>query len=115
MKKVLLSLCAIIIMTGLSAQNEPSVSLSAGRKFATGEPWLDNNGVMINAHGGGMLFDGGIYYWFGEHKVEGKKGNSAWVGVHCYSSEDLYNWKDEGIALKVSDDPASLYFLHKRC
>jgi hypothetical protein len=22
------------------------------------------------------------------------------MGVHVYSSEDLYNWKDEGIALK---------------
>jgi hypothetical protein len=75
--------------------------------FQPGQPWLDNNGVMINAHGGGLLFDGGKYWWFGEHKVEGKKGNNAWVGVHCYSSEDLYNWKDEGIALKVSDDPNS--------
>jgi beta-xylosidase len=54
-----------------------------------------------------MLFDQGRYWWFGEHKVEGKKGNNAWVGVHCYSSADLYNWKDEGIALKVSEDSAS--------
>jgi beta-xylosidase len=75
--------------------------------FQPGRPWYDTNGAMINAHGGGMLFDNGTYYWFGEHKVEGRKGNSAWVGVHCYSSEDLYNWKDEGIALKVSEDPSS--------
>lgn len=75
--------------------------------FYPGKPWLDNNGVMINAHGGGILFDNGKYWWFGEHKLEGTKGNNAWVGVHCYSSTDLYNWKDEGIALKVSDDPAS--------
>ena len=32
--------------------------------------------------------------------MEGR-GNYAQVGVHCYSSKDLYNWKDEGIALKV--------------
>ena len=31
----------------------------------------------------------------------------AQVGVHCYSSKDLYNWKDEGIALSVSDDESS--------
>lgn len=43
----------------------------------------------------------------GEHKIEGEKGNYAQVGVHCYSSSDLYNWNDEGIALKVSSEPNS--------
>ncbi len=69
--------------------------------------WPDNSGVHINAHGGGVLYHLGRYYWFGEHKIAGPRGNSAQVGVHCYSSADLYNWTDEGIALKVSDDPAS--------
>ncbi len=72
-----------------------------------GEIWPDNNGDHINAHGGGMLFFEGKYYWFGEHKIEGKKGNQARVGVHCYSSKNLVDWKDEGIALKVSEDPES--------
>ena len=27
--------------------------------------------------------------------------------MHVYSSKDLTNWKDEGLALKVSDDPSS--------
>jgi hypothetical protein len=62
--------------------------------------------VHVNAHGGGVLDFGGRYYWFGEHKVEGEAGNSAQVGIHCYSSGDLYNWKDEGIVLPVvKDDP----------
>ena len=63
----------------------------------------------INAHGGGFLRHGGKVWWFGEHKVPGNAGNYAHVGVHCYSSDenDLVNWKDEGIALRVSDDPAS--------
>lgn len=77
------------------------------RNFKPGEIWPDNNGVHINAHGGGILIDHGIFYWFGEHKVEGKRGNQARVGVHCYSSENLLDWKDEGIALKVSEDPES--------
>jgi beta-xylosidase len=75
--------------------------------FTPGEIWKDNNGVHINAHGGGLLFHKGKYYWFGEHKVAGELGNTAQVGVHCYSSKDLYNWTDEGIALKVSDDKQS--------
>lgn len=72
-----------------------------------GRLWLDNNGMHINAHGGGVLHHNGVYYWFGEHKIEGPEGNKAHVGVHVYSSRDLYNWRDEGIALSVSDDPAS--------
>ncbi|MGC9349550.1 MAG: glycoside hydrolase family 43 protein, partial [Anaerolineae bacterium] len=27
--------------------------------------------------------------------------------VHCYASQDLYNWEDMGIALSVSEDPES--------
>ncbi|MCY1721288.1 glycoside hydrolase family 43 protein [Prolixibacteraceae bacterium Z1-6] len=73
-----------------------------------GEIWPDNNGVHINAHGGGVMFYEGKYYWFGEHKIEGKAGNRAMVGVHCYSSKNLVDWKDEGIALEVvKDDPDS--------
>ena len=72
--------------------------------FTPGELWLDNNDIHINAHGGGILYDKGVYYWFGEHKIEGKAGNQAHVGVHCYSSKDLYNWKDEGIALAVKPE-----------
>ena len=71
-----------------------------------GELWLDNNGVHINAHGGGVLFHQGKYYWYGEHKIEGEAGNKAHVGVHVYSSPDLSMWTDEGIALHViEDDP----------
>jgi hypothetical protein len=99
MKNILMVLVIFAINnTYLSAQN---------KSFKPGAIWPDDNGVHINAHGGGFLFKDGIYYWFGEHKVAGRKGNSAQVGVHCYSSKDLYNWKDEGIALKVLDDSSS--------
>ena len=67
--------------------------------FHPGEIWRDNNGMHINAHGGGILFYNNKYYWFGEHK--GEASNSAWVGVTCYSSDDLYNWTNEGVALPV--------------
>ena len=49
----------------------------------------------------------GAYYWFGEHKIGGKAGNAAHVGVHCYQSADLYNWTDCGVALAVNDEPTS--------
>lgn len=77
------------------------------QSFTPDEIWPDNKGVHINAHGGGILKLDDIFYWYGEHKTEGKAGNKAMVGVHCYSSKDLYNWTDEGIALAVSQDPKS--------
>ena len=76
-------------------------------EFTPGRIWKDDKGVHINAHGGGVTEHNGTYYWYGEHKIEGEKGNTAQVGVHCYSSKDLYNWRDEGISLAVSSDPKS--------
>ncbi len=67
--------------------------------FTPGEFWYDNNAMHINAHGGGILFYKGTYYWFGEHKSENT--SAALVGVRCYSSKDLYNWINEGVALSV--------------
>lgn len=84
---------------------EEKRSNGAHTSFRPGERWTDSDGVHINAHGGGILRHHNTYYWFGEHKVEGRKGNLALVGVQCYSSTDLYNWKNEGVALSVSDDP----------
>ncbi len=99
MRKYLISLLALsFLSTSLVSQN---------KTIKPGEIWPDNNGIHINAHGGGILFYNGKYYWFGEHKIEGKKGNQAWVGVHCYSSANLTEWKEEGIAMKVSEDPES--------
>jgi beta-xylosidase len=78
------------------------------QSFHPGQVWEDDQGVHINAHGGGFLIHNDTYYWFGEHKIEGKIGNTAQVGVGVYSSKDLYNWKNEGIALKVHEDSNSL-------
>jgi len=89
------------------ASTQAADARPARAAFENGALWPDNNGVHINAHGGGILFRDGVYYWYGEHKIAGKAGNLAQVGVHVYSSRDLYHWRDDGIALRVSDDPAS--------
>jgi beta-xylosidase len=79
----------------------------AQQEFRLGALWPDQDGKHINAHGGGILYHGATYYWFGEFKTEGKAGNRALVGVSCYSSKDLYSWKNEGIALRVENDSTS--------
>ena len=79
----------------------PSATSSLQTKFHPDQQWLDNNGVHINAHGGGVLFHQGVYYWFGEHKTLVEE---AEVGVHVYSSTDLYNWKDRASPCRFPDD-----------
>jgi hypothetical protein len=95
--KIFVSIALFVVF--MSCQQEP-------KNIHPGELWPDSNGTHINAHGGGVLIYKNTYYWFGEHKTEGKSGNKANVGVHVYSSKNLTDWKDEGIALKViEDDP----------
>ena len=88
MKRILTLMLALLSAWTAGAQRN---------SFRPGELWPDDHGVPVNAHGGGILLQGKTYYWFGEHKTEGRAGNQAHVGVHCYSSRDLYNWKDEGV------------------
>jgi beta-galactosidase len=103
--------CSFISL-GACAQN---------KKFKPGEIWNDMDGNPINAHGGGFLHHGGKYYWFGEIK----KGETRRVeyltswecfrteagGVSCYSSENLVDWKFEGVAL-ASDSTNQYHDLH---
>ncbi|CAA6692478.1 MULTISPECIES: glycoside hydrolase family 43 protein [unclassified Lentimonas] len=98
-------------------ENTTSSAPCANAKFVPHELWLDTDGNHINAHGGGILYHEGTYYWFGEYKIPGKieinragfdvtKAPSG--GVSCYSSTDLMNWKNEGVVMPVDyEDPAS--------
>jgi beta-galactosidase len=93
MNKSLLLLVASLITVTAFGQND---------KFAPGQPWMDEKGEVINAHGGGILYDHGKYYWFGE-----KRGGRGSQGVTVYSSSDLYHWKFETLALAPSTDTTS--------
>ncbi|HEY1787014.1 MAG TPA: glycoside hydrolase family 43 protein [Verrucomicrobiae bacterium] len=97
----------VIVTTLMILSLMPLAMKGETNEFLPGALWFDDHHVPINAHGGGILEDQGIYYWFGEHKIQGPAGNDAHVGVHVYSSRDLYHWQDQGIALKISHDPAS--------
>ncbi len=111
MKKMILAVMSLLMVTA-------ATTVSAQQKneaFVPKEVWKDTDGNAINAHGGGVMFHNGKYYWYGEYKV-GKTILPSWAtwecyrtdvtGVSCYSSKDLLNWKFEGVALKaVKDDP----------
>jgi len=115
---IFLALLALAVFTlPTFAADAPALS-----EFRPGQVWNDTDGKPINAHGGGVLYHEGTYYWYGELKI-GKtwtpESNRGWggtrveaAGVSCYSSKDLYNWKNEGVALpSVQNDPK--HELHK--
>lgn len=76
--------------------------------FKPGQIWPDNHGRHINAHGGAILFHEGTYYWFGESRLPRQEKDRSGYGVGCYSSKDLLNWKNEGLALRVINDTTNL-------
>ena len=106
--RMLLVVEALILLSFVSCSSPSGSRKKSGyQNFHPGKTWYDADSVHINAHGGGILFHKGTYYWFGEHKTSGRGGNTALVGIRCYSSKDLYNWENEGVALASVDDPDS--------
>ncbi|MDL2221861.1 glycoside hydrolase family 43 protein [Parabacteroides sp. OttesenSCG-928-N08] len=95
-----------LMLTGCGQKNETFPP----RPIVSGEVWNDTDGNPINAHGGGVIYHEGVYYWYGEYKGDETYRNPEvpdWEcyrteagGVACYSSTDLSNWKFEGIVLK---------------
>ncbi|GFQ03843.1 hypothetical protein PHJA_002528100 [Phtheirospermum japonicum] len=80
--------------------------------YHPGRVWLDTDGIPIQAHGGGILFNeqSKSYYWYGEYKdgptYHAKDTATARVdviGVSCYSSRNLWAWKYEGIVLTAQE------------
>ena len=77
------------------------------KSFLPGKTWIDLDGQPIQAHGGCMFYENGMYYWFGENKDTPTKKNSLIgfnvdaVGVSCYTSTDLYNWENRGLVLEA--------------
>jgi hypothetical protein len=92
----------------LSANLQNYISLAPKRmggdtydRFVPKSLWADDKGNHLQAHGGGVFYDGENtkkWWFYGEDRTTGGGGQA---GVHAYSSEDLYNWKDEGVVLPV--------------
>lgn len=92
--KFLLPVVMFMGLLPIQAQAQKNTS------FMPGEVWKDTDGNPINAHGGGLLYHEGTYYWYGEYK-KGKTILPEWAtwecyrtdvtGVGCYSSRDLLN------------------------
>ena len=114
MKKFFCNLAIIAsLLLGASATEAKPIENNV---IVPGEVWNDTDGNPINAHGGGILYHNGKYYWYGEYK-KGKTVLPDWAtwecyrtdvtGVSCYSSPDMVNWTFEGIVLPAEEDASS--------
>lgn len=64
-----------------------------------GAVWTDSADEKIQAHGGGILYYSGRYYWFGENRYVDPQDGRKVAGVSCYSSVDLVTWDNHGVVL----------------
>lgn len=108
-KTCLVFLLALMTVSQALAKN----SENQNQDIVQGTKWLDTDGNPINAHGGGILYHNGKYYWYGEYK-KGETTLPEWAtwesyrtdvsGVSCYSSPDMVNWTFEGLVLPAVKD-----------
>ncbi len=60
--------------------------VTMGDLLKNGEKWFDTEGNILHAHGGYILFQDGVYYWYGENRLNN-------IYVSCYASTDLVHWE----------------------
>jgi hypothetical protein len=94
MKNVILSISWLIVLLNIADAQHPNA-------INPGALWPDADGHHIQAHGGGIIKIGKIYYWYGEQRAQGLDTNQRYVS--CYSSPDLTHWKFLSNALQLSD------------
>jgi len=66
-----------------------------------GALWPDDRDQHIQAHGGGILKQGNLFYWFGEDRARDLDSTKRYVS--CYSSEDLMHWKFRNRVVQLGD------------
>ena len=76
--------------------------------------WYDTDENIINASDGGIIYADGKYHWYGQALRDLPEnadillhGGVTTTGIIMYESDDLYNWRYEGVILPCSDDPSS--------
>ena len=95
-KKIMgIFLILMLLCTGITKAQNTTFS------GTTGAVWNDTQNVKIQAHGGQVQKIGDKWWWVGENR----NGNR---NICIYSSDDLYNWKNEGYAMRTVDTRSQL-------
>lgn len=98
----------------LQAKQTQMSAEMAAMDFHPGKIWTDTDGDLMQAHGGGVMYYDGVYYWYGENKAGSTYTSYSLgyspprvdvIGVSVYSSKDFVHWTYEGLALKGGTHP----------
>ena len=97
-----------------SAPDTPAMEyVESDKTYVNDIFWEDTDGNTIYSQGGGIFEFDGTYYWYGVKYEEAEayakdpskiyNKSDVFVGVTCYSSKDLKNWKYEGLVAEPAD------------
>jgi len=100
MKKAFVSIALVTFMVMLMIMPQ-SLSAASEGTIINGTQFKDTSGNVIHAHGGGMIYYEGYYYWYGEYR----DSSNHFLGVRCYKSSDLINWEFRGEVLSPNSAP----------
>lgn len=88
----LAAFCGVFLATATHA---------APQTIHPGQPWPDDRGRHVQAHGGGIIKLGDTYFWFGEDRSKDNDPGKRYVA--CYASTDLAHWTFRNQVIKLAD------------
>lgn len=68
MRNIFWSMTLVVACLFGAATAQAQKQVTTNNAIVPGEVWNDTDGNPINAHGGGILYHEGTYYWYGEYK-----------------------------------------------
>lgn len=80
----------IVCLLVISAAGPIASAQKQDEVIRPGDRWLDDRGIQIQAHGGGIIRLKKTWYWFGEDRSQTNDPAKRYVA--CYSSTDLTHW-----------------------
>ena len=86
MRNIFWSMTLVVACLFGAATAQAQKQVTANNAIVPGEVWNDTDGNPINAHGGGILYHEGTYYWYGEYK-KGKTILPEWATWECYRTD----------------------------
>lgn len=86
MRNIFWSMTLVVACLFGAATAQAQKQVTANNAIVPGEVWNDTDGNPINAHGGGILYHEGTYYWYGEYK----KGKFN-IGRQMFQFNTIYN------------------------
>jgi hypothetical protein len=98
---IALTFVQLICLLATIGAAHPTSAQKPDNLIHPGDRWLDNRGMQIQAHGGGIIHLGKTWYWFGEDRSQTNDPQKKYVA--CYSSTDLTHWMFRRQVLAISD------------